>query len=516
MNMNLDERKYLDKELRKIQKLYETRKYNDVIIKSRSLLKKFPRVIPLYNAIALSMKEIRNFDEAEKTLLRALEIDSEEQSLLSNLGLIFKSQKKYEEANKYFLKALSINSQNIIVLINFGNLKKDLKQFNEAIEFYKKALSINENSFEAHLNLADTYKILGNFNLCLKHCSFLNLKYPHIIEADQIMSEIVDYSKDDTHQKHMIKKLEELNLTNNNKIILNFAVAKSYEDQKIYNKAIKFFDVGNELKYNSFENYNFQYEINLFEFIKKNFIKIKNKLKSEKIFEKKIIFILGLPRSGTTLIHQILAQNEDVFGAGELVFFSKYFKVFSSKNFEEDNFLNNVSNIRASFLKRLIQIKSEKDIVLEKTPDNFIWLGFLKIIFPNCKIINCQRNSKDVALSLYKKLFSNNSYIWSYNKVTLIKYLKFYKDVIKFWDEQFGNEIFHNNYSELIANPEHQSKKIFKFCDLSWKDDFIKIENSKKPIETLSYVQARKPIYKSALNSHSVYMELTDLFDNLE
>ena len=102
MNMNLDERKYLDKELRKIQKLYETRKYNDVIIKSRSLLKKFPRVIPLYNAIALSMKEIRNFDEAEKTLLRALEIDSEEQSLLSNLGLIFKSQKNMKKQTNIF------------------------------------------------------------------------------------------------------------------------------------------------------------------------------------------------------------------------------------------------------------------------------------------------------------------------------------------------------------------------------------------------------------------------------
>lgn len=514
--MTLNDEKYLNKELQKLQKMYQLKKYNDVIIKSKILIKKFPNIIPFYNAIGLSFKELGNYNEGKNYLLKGLEINGDEVNLLSNLGLILKDEKKYEEAEKIFLKAISINKQNIIVLINYGNLKKEMKQFEKAIDLYNRALNINSNSYEVHLNLADTYKILGKFKLCLKHCSFLNSNYPEIIKTDQIMSEILDYSQDRDHQSLMNKKLKEPNLSLDNKIILNFTLAKSYEDQREFKKSIQYYDSGNNLKYSSFEDYNFKKEKVFFENIKNNFLKLKNKIKKTEDYEKKIIFILGLPRSGTTLIHQILSQNQETFGAGEMVFFNDHLKEFGSEDLDENTYFKKIIEIRASFAKRLNLIENNKDIILEKTPDNFIWLGFLKLIFPNCKIINCQRNLKDVGLSLYKKLFLNKSYIWSYNKSTLIQYLDLYKEIIEFWKLHFDKEIFDNNYSDLIEDPKIQSKKIFEFCDISWKDEFLKIENSNKPIETLSYVQARKPIYKTGIDSYKNFQGFTNLIENIK
>ena len=506
----------INKELEKIQNFFIAQNYDEVINKTKVLIKKYPKVTPFYNAIALAYKEKSEYELAKSYLEKALRINSRDSNVFCNLGLVSKAENDYHAARGYYEKAIKINPQNLIVLINFGNLMSELKDSDGAIEFYLKALKINQNIPEIHLNLANLYKSIGNLDSCIKHCDVLNKKFPQIVAADQILSKIIDYNKEKIHQDLMLKKINNKEININDLIILNFSIAKSYEDQKKFDKAIFYIDAGNKLQNKTYNDYNIENDKIIFSKIINGFKKYKEDFKvSKNILNKKVIFIVGLPRSGTTLLHQILSNHPSVFGSGELVFFNNPILkwIDDHENKVQPNKI--AKNLYSEFFKLLAEMKVKEDIIVEKTPENFIWLGFLKCIFPNCKIIHCKRNIKDTAFSIYKHLFGKNSYKWSYNQESLSIFISEYLKIMDFWSAEFNDEIFNNDYIELINNPKNQAKKIFKYCDLDWSDKFLNIENSKNFIESLSSTQARKPIYKSSINFYKNYEGLTDIFDKI-
>lgn len=500
-------------ELSKVQNYYQTKNYDEVINKSKILIKKYPTVIPFYNAIGLAYKEKGELILSEKFFLKALKISPNDSSVLCNLGLINKIQNNVNEAEDFYKRAIQIDSTNFIALINYGNLRRDLKDNNLAIKLYLEALNIKSNIAEIHINLATTYNSMGDFASCKKHCEILIKNFPTITVADEMLSKIVDYNKEKAHQKIMIQKIENINISLNDQIILHFSIAKSYEDQGNFPKSIYHLNEGNKLKNNTYNNYNIKEDIDFFSKIINEFNIFKEKFKLDNsISNKKFIFIVGLPRSGTTLLHQILSKHPSVYGSGELVFFESPFKDFINNKKIEVSF----NHIKLSFLNKLSEIGITEEIIAEKTPENFIWLGFLKFMFPNSKIIHSKRNLKETAFSIYKHLFAKNSYKWSYSKEHLIEFINQYVQIMNFWSQNFKDEIFNNEYHELINNPEKQTKKIFDFCELKWDKKFLDIQNSKNSIDTLSVFQARKPIYKSSLDFYKNYEEFTDLFDKID
>ena len=514
---NRDYINLINNELTKIQNLFISQNFDTVINKGKVLLKKYPKVTPLYNAVALAYKEKGEYELAKSYLEKALRINSKDSNVLCNLGLISKAEKDYHATRSYYEKAIKINPQNLIALINIGNLMSELKDSDLAIEFYLKAIKINPNIPEIHLNLANLYKSIGNLESCREHCSILNKKFPKIIAADQILSKIIDYNKEKVHQDSMLKKINNKEINISDLTILNFSIAKSYEDQQKFDKAIFYFNAGNKLQNKTYADYNITNEKFIFSKIVSEFKIHKEDFKiSKNILNKKIIFIVGLPRSGTTLLHQILSNHPSVFGAGELVFFNNVILKWI-KDHENRKQPNQVAtDLYSKFFKLLSEMKVEENIIVEKTPENFMWLGFLKCIFPNCKIIHCKRNIKDTAFSIYKQLFGKNSYKWSYDQQSLSTFIHEYLNIMDFWSKEFNDEIFSNDYVELINNPKNQAKKIFKYCDLDWSDTFLDIENSKNFIESLSATQARKPIYKSSINFYKNYEGLTDIFDKID
>jgi tetratricopeptide (TPR) repeat protein len=403
-----------------------------------------------------------------------------------------------------------------------GSTYRAMNQLDESIKFYEKAYKINSKIPTIVINLVGAYQIVGKFELAKNYLEIFLKENPNHVLAHKLLSSIKFYKKDDKHQTKMLLTLNKSSLNNADKATLLFSLAKSYDDQKNYKKSYEFFKKANDLQRKSIENYSIEEEINLFKKIKDIFKDTNFNNYSKNIYnEKKLIFIVGLPRSGTTLTHQILSSHSKVYGAGELPFMSQLIM----KNINNSKFmdlLKDVSNrhkykIRDEYLNRLNFFNNETKIIIDKTPLNFQFLGFIRIIFPNAKIIHCTRSLKDTSISLYKNIFDESNLGWTYNENDILKFISAYLDLMKFWKNKMPNFIYECNYENLVNNQEKESRNIFKFCDLAWESNALKFFLTKTPIKSASIHEARKPIYKSSLNSYQKYSKYClDFFKKLD
>ena len=229
-----------------------------------------------------------------------------------------------------------------------------------------------------------------------------------------------------------------------------------------------------------------------------------------------------MPRSGTSLVEQILSSHNNVYGGGELVFLKKILndKIFSNlKNKDilskmNESFFQELAN---EYLEKISQINNSDKVFTDKAPLNFRYIGFIKKLFPNSKIINCNRNSLDVCWSNYKNFFGE-SLPFTNSMNDLANYFKLYKNLINFWDNKFPKDIYQMNYELLVNDSLNEVKKMLSFCELNWDPNCMKHEKNKKTIKTASASQARKPINKAGLKTFEPFkkhlIELTTMLEN--
>ena len=311
----------------KIKKLFnhfQNANYEYVIRECRVILKKFSENYTILNLLGLSLQQIGNLEEAKNSYLKAIKINPKHSASLNNLGSVCRTMEDFENAEKYFLLALKVKPNYVNALSNYGNLKREINNFDGAINLYIKALEIDQNQFLIHHNLALAYQGIGKFDHAKKHSlKALKINPNHALSHKMLSFSNKYINENDSHFKLMKEKLKDDKITNIAKITLNFSVSKAYEDMGKFYEAYKHMLAGNELKRNNIK-YNINEDIRLFKQIKKNFLSFNfNKKLKENFDTKKIIFICGLPRSGTTLTEQIIASHKDVYGAGELNYLSK-------------------------------------------------------------------------------------------------------------------------------------------------------------------------------------------------
>jgi hypothetical protein len=300
-------------------------------------------------------------------------------------------------------------------------------------------------------------------------------------------------------------------------------MGKAFEDVGDIENSYKFLNEANKLK-NKNTNFDFSKTeklfnnvIKLFEDIYENFIKKKQNLK-------RIIFICGMPRSGTTLVEQIIASHSKVNGAGEIHYLSKIIDEFflRDKKFDKQKIIEGLLEEKNFIFEKYLEFINyhnfEKNIITDKAPQNFIWIGFIKLFFPNSKIIHCSRNPKDNCLSIYKNYFTSETMSWAYDENSIAKYYNQYLKLMNFWKLKFEDSIFDANYEQIVNSPEKEIKKMISFCNLGWENDCLNFyKNRKTPIQTVSVSQASKPIYKSSVNSSKAYAQyLSEMFNILD
>ena len=521
---NLTNIEHLKSEYGKIKKLFENKKYDLVIRKSEKILKKHPNQTVFYNLMGISYRNLGKLNLAINILKDGLKIIPNDENLLINLGATYRSTFDFENSKKILTHVLSINPNNLNALVNYGNLKRDTNDFYEAIELYEKAYKQNKKEKILLINLAGIQQIVGNFEKSKKILEQALEDHPDDALIHKLLSNTIKYTKDHSHQKKMLTSLNNELLNMTDKATLCFAIAKTYEDQSNYKKSFEYFKKAKDIQSKIHKNYSVKEEIKLFDKIKDIFHKIN--FKNYPVFKnnnKKLIFIVGLPRSGTTLTHQIIASHSKVYGAGEVVIFDQFMKknIYNkdfNKIFEDYSEIhkNNINIIIENYFSKISYLNTSKSIILDKNPLNFQWLGFIKILFPEAKIIHCNRNLKETALSIYKNAFEINSIVWSNRESDLLQYIKIYLDLMKFWEEKIPNFIYNLNYQKLIENQEEEIKKLINFCELSWEKDCLKFNEKAATIKTISITQARKPIYKTSLKSYEKYYEYLPLLKEVD
>ena len=325
----------------------------------------------------------------------------------------------------------------------------------------------------------------------------------------------------------MLNKIESLQLENpKQKAVIYFALAKTFDDQKKYDQASEFLKMAND-QMNLIIDKNVMLKIsrkyNNIKHIFENFINFRS-FNHDELYNKKLIFVVGMPRSGTTLVHQLLAAAKGAEGIGEsivipsffesMIFQKEFFSKIHKNNKTNKDYLIEISQLLGSNFDKVA--KTEKKIIIDKNPSNFFWIGFLKLLFPNSKIIHCKRSLKDISLSVYKNMFGVPEMDWSYNGKNILSYIDIYIKMMSFWRTKYDSMIHDIYYESLISNKLEETKKLFSFCDLSWSEDIFEFYKTGKTIRTASVNQVKKPIYSTSVNLSDHYRNHIKFLEELD
>ena len=508
----------LKKEFEKLTNLFKANEYDLAISGAKKLLKKFNNNSTLINFLGCCYQQLGKFEEAKSRFIMALQFDSNNLPAMNNLANTYKTLKEYDEAEEYYERIIKKYPNYINALVNYGNMKRHFNDLDSALELLKRASNINPKNRNAVYNLALAQQANGNFKEAKENANKLLTIFPNDTEADKILSVDNKYNENDPHLLSMEKKILSKDLTDNQKFNLHFALSKAYEDIFNYEKAFNHMQSGNNIKRRSID-YSIKSEIKLFEEIKEKFINLDFK-ETDKIDKNKdnLIFIVGMPRSGTTLVHQIISSHKNVYGAGEVDFLhdeiiNHFFKTNDDK--KEVNLTTKLNNVRSSYLEHLKHYKFKEPYMIDKAPLNFMWIGFIKFIFPNSKVIHCDRNVNDICLSLYKNLFTGLN--WCYSENEIATFYNLYQDIMDFWHNKLPGFVYDIKYESLISNTKTEIQNIIDFCGLPIDENCYNFHKNKTPIKTASISQARKSVYSTSINLSDKYSaRLDNLFKQIK
>ena len=303
------------------------------------------------------------------------------------------------------------------------------------------------------------------------------------------------------------------------KEFLYFALGKALDDKGDRGKSFYYYEKANFLKRSTIK-YTSKNNIELFNNIKRAFNKfVINKFKNCGVIDISPIFIVGMPRSGTSLIEQVLASHSEVFGAGEITdlddtinkFFIHKKTLSDSKTFLKKNFYK-AGNY---YLKKTKEISSDKKHITNKLPLNFRWLGLIKLILPKAIIIHCKRNPMDTCLSIFQQNFytKGNEYSFKLSEVGI--YFNLYMDIMNHWKKILPNCFYEIEYEDFIYNQKKETKKLLDYCNLEWENKCMNFHKTIRPVRTSSDHQIRKKIYPNSINRWKIYKQELKQLSNI-
>lgn len=484
--------------------------------------------IDIITEYGIFLASCHQYSEAIQCFNKILFYEPNNSSALFNIGFAHQQNGNSFQSIPFLEKCLTLHENKIRVL-NVLALSYYLeKNITKAKELYFKVLEIEDKNLEAILNLSIIEQNLGNFELSKKFLKKAMKIKPGDGEVHRIFTLIHKYKSNQDEHLLLMKKIFEKNKNLTFIRSFHFAFGKAYDDLNYYDLAAQHYIKGNKLRRSEFTNYRFKDEIFIFEKFKKIFNKrfYENCRNRNSNLGSGLIFIVGMPRSGTSLVEQILSSNKDVHGHGELNFFSEVIEKFlpygTLDEFEEIilNKLNHhlLKSIGEEYLIKTNRLNIEnKKIQIDKNPINFRLIPLILGSLPEAKIIHCYRDSKDNCLSLYKNYFSQFVMPWCYDQNELSNYYNSYKSLIEYYLYFYQNKIIDVNYDNLVKNPNEQIKILVNSVGLDWDDNYLNFYKNKRVVTTASVNQVRQKIYKSSSNSWENYkLHFTTLFEGLK
>ncbi len=465
-----------------------------------------PDLAEAHSNLGLVLKALGKPDEAVASFREALAIKPDYAEAHSNLGDALKALGKLDEAVASYHRALAIKPDYAEAHNNLGNALKALGKPDEAAASYHDALAVKPDLAEAHSNLGLVLKALGRLDeAAASYRKALALK-PDFTEAHLHLAVVSKFSEYDNDVKAMEDTYAMPGLSDEQRMYLAFGLGKSFEDLQQHEKAFGFFATANALKRKTCD-----FSI---AGVEKNTGNLK-KLFAENLFAKHHragspdetpIFVLGMPRSGTTLVEQILASHPKVHGAGEISDLDQVVTSYFGKS-GGAKFINSVDRASADrflnagneYISRIREHSDTAGFITNKMPSNFWLIGMIGLMLPNAKIIHCRRDSRDICLSIFKNYFSGDGNYYAYDLAELGRYYNLYRDLMKHWHGVLPDFIYDISYEDVVANQERESRALLEHCGLEWDPACLEFHRTDRPVHTASAAQVRRPIYKDSV-----------------
>ena len=222
-----------------------------------------------------------------------------------------------------------------------------------------------------------------------------------------------------------------------------------------------------------------------------------------------------MPRSGTTLVEQIISSHSKVTGLGELPFVSKFgFSIVRDlSKYSKDT----ISKFRDNYLEKLRRQANGNLIICDKMPQNFLYIDLIVASFPEAKILHVKRNPAAVCWANYKQWFRSKDLGYSYSINDIVEYHRLYEELMQFWKTLFKDRIYEIDYEVLTTNHEVEIKKLITYLELNWEEGCLSPEKNKRSVSTASNIQIRNKIFKGSSEKWKKYKPfLNGVLDNLD
>lgn len=484
------------------------------------------------NYYVLFFDKLENFNE-NLSNTRPLKLDNE--YIRTSLALVdcYILLDNFYEANKilFQLEKVKKSSLSYLVLVKIGIIYFKNGDLDKSFDYYKKSLMLNNEYFYTHSCLGDFYLAKNDIEKAEYHfykSIEYNSKNYNSLKKLEKMNKV---SFEDDLIKDLEFKITNLRKKNNDErtIVDNQVIEEGgqiffslYEKNGIYDKAFEYLKLSNEIHLLN-KNYSFIEQ-------KKNFNKVIS-LFDKQFFKKNLpvtyldtrpIFIIGMPRSGTTLIEQILSSHSNVSSCGEVNFLDTMINnLFSSKKLSKGSikFFENLSlDNKLSHIETYLSLienfsnSSKMQKITDKSLTNFMHVGLIYLLFPGAKIINLIRNPMDLCFSIYRTNFDSNYYNWSYKFETIIEYFQYYKKIINHWDSLLPGRIYHMTYENLIKDSNNEIKDLLSYCDLSFEKSCFDFYKNKRTVLTASSLQVRNKINNNSIERWKNYEKYLSIF----
>ncbi len=477
----------------------------------RKLLQSYPQSSIVINILGLALKGQGKSQEAVQLFDKAIQLKPDFAIAYNNRGNALQMQGRLQEAVQSFDKAIQLKPDYILAYSNRGSALQDLGDLDKAMESYNKAIQLKPDFVVAYHNIAGLFAEMGQINEAIvKFKKAISLK-PDFAKAHYHLSNIIRHDKHDDTIRAMETLYNQEDISSQQREYLAFGLGKAFEDLNEHNQSYEYILEGNRIMRESFQ-YSITGEKEIFDNLKNvysstffpNHVKTGNP-------DKTPIFILGMIRSGTTLVEQILASHPQVYGAGELNDLSYIAHKFiaGGKNKYSPRCVSDLNkaqlfSLGTNYIERIRKHSTSANHITDKMPNNFKLIGFIRMILPGAKIVHCMRDPMDNCYSIYKKHFIHE-HKYAYDLSELGQYYNLYLDLMDHWRKIIPNFIYDISYEALVSDQEEQTRKLLAFCQLPWEKSCLSFHKTKRAVSTASNIQVRRPMYSDSVNLWKMY-----------
>lgn len=464
-----------------------------------------PSFVGNYINLGNALRTLGRFDESLANYRQALEIDPGIADTYNNLGGLLLDMEELEEAIANFKSAIELDGGHIEAYNGLGNALAKHGDIDESIAAYRKAIEISPLHKDAYNGLGNVLSDMGEIDeaiLAYRKAIELN---PEPADVYRSLAKNKKFTSFDEDIRTMNDLYQSRTASDEQRMHLAFGLGKAYEDLGEYDRSIDLIIEAARLKRASFD-YTTADSKQLFDEIKATFTaEFFSAREAMGVVDDTPVFILGMPRSGTSLAEQIMASHPQIFGAGELNDITNLIRKACPTS-ESTRFPQGVTkldtdmlaNLGEQYIAGIRRLSEDARYITDKMPHNFLYIGFIRTILPRVKIIHCTRDPMDNCLSIFKNFF-NSTHFYSYDQVELGEYYTLYLDLMAYWKKLLSDQIYDLSYEALVEDQENEVRKLLDYVELPWDDACLDFHKTRRKVRTASNAQVRKPIYRDSV-----------------